>query len=473
MLLAGCKQNTNMSTLNLTQEWDKTFPKSDLVEHSKVTFHNRYGIELAADLYIPKNAEGRLPAIALSGPFGAVKEQTSGIYAQHMAERGFLTIAFDPSYTGESGGEPRRMASPDINTEDFLAAVDFLSVQENVDPERIGIIGICGWGGMAINAAALDPRIKATVTSTMYDMSRVTREGYFGCTDSEQARDALRKAWAAQRTEDYKTGSYKRAGGVVDPLPDDAPWFVKDYYDYYKTERGYHPRSGNSNDGWNIIGTMSFMNQPILDMAREIKTPVLLIHGEKAHSRYFSEGAFEAMTGVKPEPGKTTVMGNKELLIIPGAVHTDLYDDKAGVIPYDRIESFFKGNLMLASACKSDNASQQKEKEPMAADGIVRLSKIEVHPQYLDEYMKFAIEVWEVSLRTEPGVLTMYAVAEKDNPCLVTILETYASKEAYEKHIASEHFQKYKQGTLHMVKSLILSDQTPLNPANRINNFIQ
>ena len=345
MLLAGCKQNTNMSTLNLTQEWDKTFPKSDLVEHSKVTFHNRYGIELAADLYIPKNAEGRLPAIAVSGPFGAVKEQTSGIYAQHMAERGFLTIAFDPSYTGESGGEPRRMASPDINTEDFLAAVDFLSVQENVDPERIGIIGICGWGGMAINAAALDPRIKATVTSTMYDMSRVTREGYFGCTDNEQARDAQRKAWAAQRTEDYRTGSYKRAGGVVDPLPDDAPWFVKDYHDYYKTERGYHPRSGNSNDGWNIIGTMSFMNQPILDMAREIKTPVLLIHGEKAHSRYFSEGAFEAMTGVKPEPGKTTVMGNKELLIIPGAVHTDIYDDKAGVIPYDRIESFFKENL--------------------------------------------------------------------------------------------------------------------------------
>ena len=259
----------------------------------------------------------------------------------------------------------------------------------------------------------------------------------------------------------------------MDPLPDDAPWFVKDYYDYYKTERGYHPRSGNSNDGWNIIGTMSFMNQPILDMAREIKTPVLLIHGEKAHSRYFSEGAFEAMTGVKSEPGKSTVMGNKELLIIPGAVHTDLYDDKAGVIPYDRIESFFKGNLMLASACKSDNASQQKEKEPMAADGIVRLSKIEVHSQYLDEYMKFAIEVGEVSLRTEPGVLTMYAVAEKDNPCLVTILETYASKEAYEKHIASEHFQKYKQGTLHMVKSLVLSDQTPLNPANRINNFIQ
>ena len=303
--------------------------------------------------------------------------------------------------------------------------------------------------------------------------SRVTREGYFGCTDNEQARDAQRKAWAAQRTEDYRTGSYKRAGGVVDPLPDDAPWFVKDYYDYYKTERGYHPRSGNSNDGWNIIGTMSFMNQPILDMAREIKTLVLLIHGEKAHSRYFSEGAFEAMTGVKPEPGKTTVMGNKELLIIPGAVHTDLYDDKAGVIPYDRIESFFKENLMLASSCKSDNASKQKEKEPMDADGIVRLSKIEVYPQYLDEYMKFAIEVGEVSLRTEPGVLTMYAVAQKDNPCLVTILETYASKEAYEKHIASEHFQKYKQGTLHMVKSLILSDQTPLNPANRINNFIQ
>ena len=333
-LLASCCNNKNANDMNLTQEWDKTFPKSDLVEHAKVTFHNRYGITLVADMYVPKGAEGKLPAIAVSGPFGAVKEQTSGIYAQHMAERGFLTIAFDPSFTGESGGEPRRMASPDINTEDFMAAVDFLSVQENVDPERIGIIGICGWGGMAINAAALDPRIKATVTSTMYDMSRVAREGYFGSTDNEEARDAQRHAWAAQRTEDYKTGTYKRAGGVVDPLPDDAPWFVKDYHAYYKTPRGYHPRSGNSNDGWNITGTMSFLNQPLLDMAGEIKTPVLLIHGEKAHSRFFSEGAFAKLKG-----------DNKELLIIPGAVHTDLYDDKAGVIPYDKMAAFFKENL--------------------------------------------------------------------------------------------------------------------------------
>ena len=333
-LLASCCNDKNVNDMNLTQEWDKTFPKSDLVEHSKVTFHNRYGITMAADMYVPKGAEGKLPAIAVSGPFGAVKEQTSGLYAQHMAERGFLTIAFDPSYTGESGGEPRRMASPDINTEDFLAAVDFLSTHDLVDPERIGIIGICGWGGMAINAAALDPRIKATVTSTMYDMSRVAREGYFGSTDNAEARDAQRAAWAAQRTEDYRTGTYKRAGGVVDPLPEDAPWFVKDYYDYYKTERGYHPRSGNSNDGWNITGTMSFLNQPLLDMAGEIKTPVLLIHGEKAHSRYFSEGAFAKLKG-----------DNKELLIIPGAVHTDLYDDKAGVIPYDKIDSFFKENL--------------------------------------------------------------------------------------------------------------------------------
>ena len=333
-LLASCGNNKNTKDMNLTQEWDKTFPKSDLVEHSKVTFHNHYGITLVADMYVPKGSEGKLPAIAVSGPFGAVKEQTSGIYAQHMAERGFLTIAFDPSYTGESGGEPRRTASPDINTEDFLAAVDFLSNQDNVDPERIGIIGICGWGGMAINAAALDPRIKATVTSTMYDMSRIAREGYFGSADSEEARDAQRKAWAAQRTEEYRTGDYKRAGGVVDPLPDDAPWFVKDYHDYYKTKRGYHPRSGNSTDGWNITGTMSFLNQPLLDMAGEIKTPVLLIHGEKAHSRYFSEGAFAKLKG-----------DNKELLIIPGAVHTDLYDDVKGVIPYDKIESFFKKNL--------------------------------------------------------------------------------------------------------------------------------
>ena len=333
-LLASCRDNKNTNDMNLIQEWDKTFPKSDLVEHSKVTFHNHYGITLVADMYVPKGAEGKLPAIAVSGPFGAVKEQTSGIYAQHMAERGFLAVAFDPSFTGESGGEPRRTASPDINTEDFLAAVDFLSNQENVDPERIGICGICGFGGMAINAAALDPRIKATVTSTMYDMSRVAREGYFGSADSEEARDAQRQAWAAQRTEEYRTGDYKRAGGVVDPLPDDAPWFVKDYHDYYKTPRGYHPRSGNSTDGWNITGTMSFLNQPLLDMAGEIKTPVLLIHGEKAHSRYFSEGAFAKLKG-----------DNKELMIIPGATHVDLYDDVKGVIPYDKMESFFKENL--------------------------------------------------------------------------------------------------------------------------------
>ena len=324
----------SMDTLNLTREWDKTFPQSESVNHSKVTFRNRYGIELAADMYVPRNAEGKLPAIAVSGPFGAVKEQSSGLYAQHMAERGFLTIAFDPSFTGESGGEPRRMASPDINTEDFCAAVDFLSTCGLVDPERIGIIGICGFGGMAINAAALDPRIKATVASTMYDMSRVTREGYFGSTDSEAARDAQRQAWAAQRTEDYRTGTNKRAGGVVDPLPDDAPWFVKDYHAYYKTPRGYHVRSGNSNDGWNVIGTVSFMNQPLLDMAGEIKTPVLLVHGEKAHSRYFSEGAFAKLKGE-----------NKELMIISGATHVDLYDDAAGVIPYDKIEAFFNAYL--------------------------------------------------------------------------------------------------------------------------------
>lgn len=333
-----------MKTLKLTEEWDKTFPKSDLVDHSKVTFHNRYGITLAADMYVPKNAEGKLPAIAVSGPFGAVKEQSSGLYAQHMAERGFLTIAFDPSYTGESGGEPRRVASGDINTEDFCAAVDFLSTNEKVDPERIGIIGICGFGGMAINAAALDTRIKATVASTMYDMSRVAREGYFGSQDNEEARHSQREAWSKQRTEDYKSGTYARAGGVIDPLPDDAPWFVKDYHSYYKCPRGYHPRSGNSTDGWNVTGTISLINQPLLDMASEIRNPVLIIHGEKAHSRYFGEGAFEKMTGVNPE-GKSTVAGNKEFYVIPGATHVDLYDDVAGVIPYDKMEEFFKTNL--------------------------------------------------------------------------------------------------------------------------------
>ena len=337
------KENMN-TTLTLTQEWDKTFPQSDKVDHQKVTFHNRYGIELAADMYTPKNAEGKLAAIAVSGPFGAVKEQSSGLYAQHMAERGFLTIAFDPSFTGESGGEPRRMASPDINTEDFLAAVDFLSVQDNVDPHRIGIIGICGFGGMAVNAAALDPRIKATVASTMYDMSKVNVEGYFKSEDTPQQRMEKRRALAAQRTADYKAGTYQRAGGVVDPLPEDAPWFVKDYHAYYKTPRGYHKRSGNSNDGWNVIGCQSFMNQPLLAWAAEIENPVLLIHGEKAHSRYFSEYAFEKLTGKHVE-GQSAIVGNKELLIIPGASHVDLYDDEAGVIPYEKMQTFFSENL--------------------------------------------------------------------------------------------------------------------------------
>ena len=323
--------------LNLTQEWDKTFPKSEKVNHRKVTFHNRYGITLAADLYEPKDAEGKLPAIAVCGPFGAVKEQASGLYAQIMAERGFLTIAFDPSFTGESGGTPRYVESPDINTEDFSAAVDFLSVQDNVDPERIGIIGICGWGGMALNVAAIDTRIKATVTSTMYDMSRVNANGYFDSMD-ENARYEMKKSLNAQRIEDYKTGEYKRAGGVVDPLPEDAPFFVKDYHDYYKTKRGYHIRSGNSNDGWNVTGTMSFVNQPILQYSNEIRSAVLMIHGEKAHSCYFSKDAYNNM--IKD----TNYKDNKELMIIPNAVHTDLYD-KVDIIPFDKIEEFFKANL--------------------------------------------------------------------------------------------------------------------------------
>lgn len=318
--------------LNLTQEWDKTFAKSDKVTHSKITFVNRYGITLAADMYVPKNAAGRLPAIAVSGPFGAVKEQSSGLYAQEMAERGFLTIAFDPSYTGESGGRPRYVASPDINTEDFSAAVDFLSVQPNVDPERIGIIGICGWGGMGLNAAAMDTRIKATVASTMYDMSRVTANGYFDQMDAN-TRYETRKALNAQRLEDYKNGSYKLGGGVPNTLPADAPWFVKDYFDYYKTPRGYHPRSLNSNGGWNATSSLSFMNMPILAYSDEIRSAVLIIHGEKAHSRYFSEDAFKKLKG-----------DNKELLIIPGAVHTDLYDRK-DIIPFDRLEAFFKASL--------------------------------------------------------------------------------------------------------------------------------
>ncbi len=324
--------------LNLTEEWDKTFPKSDKVNHRKVTFHNRYGITLAADLYEPKDAQGKLPAIAVCGPFGAVKEQASGLYAQEMAERGFLTIAFDPSFTGESGGVIRNMASPDINTEDFQAAVDFLSVQDNVDPEKIGIIGICGWGGLALNTAAIDTRIKATVSSTMYDMSRINANGYFDAQDNEEDRHNSRVALNTQRTEDYKSGTYKRAGGVVDPLPDDAPFYVKDYYDYYKTKRGYHKRSLNSNDGWNVIGTMSFMNQPILHYTNEIRSAVLMIHGEKAHSCYMSKDAYKYMTG------NSKYTDNKELMIIPGAVHTDLYDRK-DIIPFDKIKEFFKKYL--------------------------------------------------------------------------------------------------------------------------------
>ena len=323
--------------LELTQEWDKTFPKSDKVDHEKVAFHNRYGITLAADLYRPKGAAAgaEFAAIAVCGPFGAVKEQCSGLYAQTLAERGFLTIAFDPSYCGESGGVPRYMASPDINTEDFLAAVDYLSCREDVDAGRIGIVGICGWGGLALNAAALDPRIKATVASTMYDMSRVAAKGYFDEQDSSAARGAVRRAFANQRTRDYASGTYERAGGVVDLLPEDAPFYVRDYYDYYKTSRGYHPRSLNSNEGWNVIGTQSFLNQPILAYIDEIENAVMVLHGEKAHSRYMGEDAFTRLAG-----------DNKELVIVPGAVHTDLYDGGGkGAIPLDTIEGFFSHYL--------------------------------------------------------------------------------------------------------------------------------
>ncbi|MBR3668192.1 MAG: alpha/beta hydrolase [Ruminococcus sp.] len=317
--------------LTLTQEWDKTFPKSDKTEHKKITFHNRYGITLAADMYIPKNASGKLAAIAVCGPFGAVKEQCSGLYAQTLAERGFLTIAFDPSFTGESGGQPRYVASPDINTEDFCAAVDFLSLQENVDPERIGILGICGWGGMAINAAAIDTRIKATVSSTMYDMTRVNAKGYFDEADSADARFAMKQALNQQRIKDYAAGEYELGGGVVDPLPEDAPFFVKDYHSYYKTDRGYHPRSLNSNGGWNKTSSLSFINMPILAYSDEIRSAVLVVCGEKAHSRYFSEDAFKKLTG-----------DNKELLVVDGAVHTDLYDGGGkDAIPFDKIEAFY------------------------------------------------------------------------------------------------------------------------------------
>lgn len=322
-----------MENLNMASGWDKVFPRSDRIGHRKISFHNRYGITLAADMYIPKNAAGKLPAIAVSGPFGAVKEQASGLYAQKMAEQGFLTLAFDPSFTGESGGMPRCVASPDINTEDFCAAVDFLSVQDNVDPERIGVIGICGWGGMAINAAAIDTRIKATVASTMYDMTRVNAKGYFDSEDSAEARYEKKKALNAQRTRDYKNGSYALAGGVVDPLPEDAPQFVKDYYDYYKTPRGYHPRSLNSNNGWNVTSSLPFMNMPVLQYSHEIRSAVLLVHGEKAHSRYFSETAYKKLTG-----------DNKELLLIPGANHVDLYD-RMDVIPFEKLRSFFEEHL--------------------------------------------------------------------------------------------------------------------------------
>ena len=322
--------------LNLTQAWDKTFPKSEKTQHSKVCFVNRYGITLAGDLYLPKEADGRLPAIAVCGPFGAVKEQCSGLYAQTLAERGFVTLAFDPSFTGESGGFPRYMASPDINTEDFMAAVDFLSLCDRVDPARIGIIGICGWGGMALNAAALDTRVKATVASTMYDMTRVNAKGYFDSEDSEEARYQKRAALCAQRLKDLENGAYELGGGVVDPLPEDAPFFVKDYYDYYKTARGYHPRSLNSNGGWNVIGCESFLNQPILRYSNEIRSAVLVMHGDAAHSCYFGRDAYADMV----KDGKYT--DNKELLIIPGATHTDLYDGGGkNAIPFDKLAGFF------------------------------------------------------------------------------------------------------------------------------------
>ena len=323
--------------MNLVQEWDKTFPKSEKVNHRKVTFHNRFGITLVADLYEPKDYEGKLPAIAVCGPFGAVKEQASGLYAQIMAERGYLSIAFDPSYTGESSGTPRYVASPDINTEDFSAAVDFLSVQDNVDSEKIGIIGICGWGGLALNASSIDTRIKATVCSTMYNMSRVNHNGYFDSTTEDELYE-LKKTLNAQRIEDYKKGEYSLGGGVVDPLPEDAPFYVKDYYDYYKTPRGYHKRSLNSNGGWNMTSSLSFINTPQHTFTGEIRNAVLIIHGEKAHSCYFSKDAYNDMI----KNGKYTE--NKELMIIPDAVHTDLYD-RTDIIPFDKIDSFFKENL--------------------------------------------------------------------------------------------------------------------------------
>lgn len=327
-------KSTDMSNLVLTQEWDKTFPKSDKVEHAKITFHNRYGITLAADLYKPKNAQGRLVAIAVSGPYGAVKEQVSGHYAQTLAERGFLTIAFDPSYYGESGGTPRYLTSPEISTEDFSAAVDYLTTRKDVDTERIGILGICGWGGFALNAAANDPRIKAVVTSTMYDMSRVNANGYFDANDNADARYKLRQQLNNLRTKEYGTENTERDGGVLDPLPEDAPQFVKEYHDYYKTARGYHRRSPNSNEGITKTSVLSFINMPLLTYIGEIRSAVLMIHGEKAHSRYFSEDAYKCLT-----------TDNKELLIIPGANHVDLYDN-LDVIPFDKITDFFKKHLI-------------------------------------------------------------------------------------------------------------------------------
>ena len=333
------RQNSiTMEKLKLTSEWDKTFPKSDKVEHCKVTFPNRYGITLAADMYMPKNADKPLPAIAVCGPFGAVKEQSSGLYAQEMAERGFITLAFDPSFTGESGGEPRYMTSPDINTEDFSAAVDFLVTNPKVNPEAVGIIGICGWGGLAVNAAASDPRIKATVASTMYDMSRVNANGYFDSADSAEARNKLRDELAAQRTEDFKNGTPKLGGGVPDVLPEDAPQFLKDYYAYYKTKRGYHPRSLNSNGGRNATSPIPWINFPLMSRAGEIENAVMIVHGEKAHSFYFGSDAYKKLTVV---PGKEN---NKLFMVIPGASHTDLYDQK-DIIPFDAMVKFFNEYL--------------------------------------------------------------------------------------------------------------------------------
>lgn len=335
----GIIKNINKKEQNivLTEEWDKTFPKSEKVNHRKVTFNNRFGITLVADLYEPKEYKGRLAGVAVAGPFGAVKEQASGLYAQEMAERGFLAIAFDPSFTGESTGTPRYVASPDINTEDFQAAVDFLSVQDNVDKGKIGIIGICGWGGLALNVASIDTRIKATVCSTMYNMSRVNHKGYFDLTTEDELYE-LKEKLNAQRIEDFKNENYELAGGVIDPLPEDAPFYVQDYYDYYKTKRGYHKRSLNSNNGWNITSSLSFINTPQNTFSNEIRNAVLIIHGEKAHSCYFSKDAYSDMI----KDSKYTE--NKELMIIPNAVHTDLYDRK-DIIPFDKIESFFKKNL--------------------------------------------------------------------------------------------------------------------------------